>query len=337
MREEGLRESEERGLPPDELPELAASDRFDDELEVEDLGEVPLPDENGLAELVEGEHTFDAPHAELHVEPGVVERRPQREPLAPMPGGDNGTPDRGLMFKSEHIVTDPQALEKLPPPIIRSNPFRKIADGLPPNTVVFDSAGLLDTADLGVPAPDEANGQGTKRKRRRGRKGGAMGAADADTAPDVAEVADSAADFAGVDAESEDAAPEEDAPQPREAGAGAEPQASAAAEGKAQAGGRRRGRGRGRGKGGATGAQPAEKPLRETAPRTAAAMPDADEDPWALPGDPNGNVIRPERPQAAKPAKPAKPARGPAPRGGRPRGRAGRRPPGAGRSAPPVA
>ena len=307
-----------------EQPGMAAANALDEELEVESM-EVEQEGEEAMAELVEGGHAFETPHAELHVEPGVVQQRPQHEPAIPLAPSGNGQ-SMGLMFKSEHIVTDPEALEKLPPRMVRSNPFRGISEHVPPNTVVFDSAGVLTSpaaedfeafkavepvaaveaaverevdyaaedggaADGGAEdggSPDNGAAPGAaggKRRRRRGRRGG--GASAPGGTPHEA------------------AAPKEPAAH-KEA-------ASAAAAAPAH---KRPRRARGR----PAGSRPEAQPLPTSGPTLPRARAEAP-DPEHEPGDVNGNVVTPQKPGA--------PHR---PRPGRGRGR-GSRPPGQKRAA----
>ncbi|HKI97988.1 MAG TPA: Rne/Rng family ribonuclease [bacterium] len=186
-------------LDEEDVSGLGGANRLAEELDVEELEREE--EEAALETLVEGEHEFETPHAELHAEPGIVEHREQREPAIPLHVSDNGQ-SKGLVFRSEHIVTNPEALEKMPPRIVRSNPFEAVAAGAAPNTVVFDSANLYGQPEVAdemdeEAAPkggDEAEGEAksaSSHRRRRGRRGGKSAAAEESAAPAVDEASSS--------------------------------------------------------------------------------------------------------------------------------------------------
>jgi ribonuclease E len=372
---EGYAEPPDNGrMDEGELPPLAAHDRFDEELEVEEMEEADRDTLAQMAASPDFEPPPPAPRPERGGrerggrerggrERGGRERRPRRDDGAPPQARGNGQPG-ALMFKSEHIITDPEAVEKMPPARVRSNPFRELSGAMPPNSVVFDSAGLLPIGQPVTPAPeappvsapdngvekDEDEGSAGPRRRRRGRRGGARHAApeageqtpqddpDGDDPtegesglygsgpeePEPAEPAHDDYEFEPDEAALEEAEPDEFAPDEPPAAEAAQP--APAGDGPAR---RRPRRGRGRGRGGD---RPAERAARG---KETGAFVNADPlEPLSTgPGDDEIDIDDPAEsfgnlkeppPKAAGSAAAA--ARRGRPRKGRGRGRSGRTP-----------
>ncbi|MCH8076069.1 MAG: Rne/Rng family ribonuclease [SAR324 cluster bacterium] len=102
--------------------------------------------------------------------------RPQKTPSAapPKPSQDNGSGAQ-MEFRSEHIITDPEAVKKLPPARVRSKPFDALQASVAPNSVLFDSNTLFAPAnrDASAGAAEKpAAAEGKSPGRGSGKKAG---------------------------------------------------------------------------------------------------------------------------------------------------------------------
>jgi len=95
--------------------------------------------------------------------------RPEKMPSAAStkPSQDNGS-GKHMEFRSEHIITNPEAVKKLPPAKVRSKPFDELQARMAPNSVLFDSntlfagGGADASADV-VETPAVAEGKSSSR------------------------------------------------------------------------------------------------------------------------------------------------------------------------------
>ena len=112
--------------------------------------------------------------------PAREEKFPSAAPPQPSQGNGSGA---GMEFRSEHIITNPEAVKKLPPARVRSKPFDELQAKAAPNSVLFDSNTLFAPTgrDASAKTPEEpavAEGKSSSRgSESKAKKPGAKTAA----------------------------------------------------------------------------------------------------------------------------------------------------------------
>jgi ribonuclease E len=188
-REEDVFHPTEPGAEP-EGDYIAVDNREEEEepWEMEDTREIaePFEDEEEAPGALAAPVEEPPPARQRGRRPGRREGRedrPRREGREDRPrrGDRGGRPRDGeraaagngggnrVEFSSVHIVTDPEALAKLPPPFVRSRPFAAVMGDVRPNQVVFDSSLLWQQPAGEAPVP-AAPKEGGSRRKRGGRK-----------------------------------------------------------------------------------------------------------------------------------------------------------------------
>ncbi|MEE8434613.1 MAG: Rne/Rng family ribonuclease, partial [bacterium] len=119
--------------------------------------------------------------------PARPEKMPSAEPPKPPQGNGSGA---HMEFRSEHIITNPEAVKKLPPARVRSKPFDELQATMEPNSVLFDSNNLFAPAgqDASAEVAEEpAVAEGKSSRRGSGSRTGKSGAKTASTGGNGAE------------------------------------------------------------------------------------------------------------------------------------------------------
>lgn len=115
-----------------------------------------------------------------------------------------------MEFRSEHIITNPEAVKKLPPAKVRSKPFDELQATMAPNSVVFDSNNLFApvSQDASADATEEkAVAEGKSPSRGSGGGTGKSGAEKKGRKPSRKAAKPSAGDAAAKTAKTDDSPP----------------------------------------------------------------------------------------------------------------------------------